>query len=84
VQVASFWGTYPSEVGVDAEVGGAGVGRWERRDDLDLGGCEPDLFLGLARRGLEERGVGGLVFAAGEAELVCVSTARAADDEHEP
>jgi len=50
----------------------------------DLCACEPDLFLSLAQRGLEQRGVAGLVLAAGQAELVSVSTERAADDEHEP
>jgi hypothetical protein len=46
--------------------------------------CEPDLFLCLAQRGLEQRRVAGLALAAGEAELVSVTTKRAADDEHEP
>jgi hypothetical protein len=69
---------------VDAQAGGAGVDRRERRDDLDLVACEPDFFLCLAQRGLEQRGVAGLVLAAGEAELVSVLTERASDDEHEP
>jgi hypothetical protein len=69
---------------VDAEAGRAGVDRWERGDDLDLCACEPDFFLCLAQHGLEEGRVVGLVLAAREAELVRVSTMRAADDEDEP
>jgi hypothetical protein len=83
-EAPAFRGMYSREVGVDAEAGRAGVDRWKRRDDLDLVAFEPDLFLCLAQRGLEQRRVAGLVLAAGEAELVCVSTERAADDEHEP
>jgi hypothetical protein len=67
-----------------AESGRARVDWRELGNDRDLAPPEPDLFLCLAQRGLEQRRVAGLVLAAGEAELVCVSTERAADDEHEP
>jgi hypothetical protein len=60
------------------------VDRWERRDDLDPSASEPDLFLCFAQCGLEQGRVAGFVLAAGEAELVSVSTECASGDEHEP
>jgi len=51
---------------VDAVAGDEGVGRRQRLAELDRGGVEADLLLGLAQRGRGEVGVRRVATAAGE------------------
>jgi hypothetical protein len=62
-----------ADEGVDAVAGDKGRDRREGADQLDGGGVESDLLLGLAQRGRREVGIVGILAATGEGDLAGVA-----------
>lgn len=66
--------TEPADEGDNEVAADAGEDAGQRAEDFDVAGDEAKLFVGFAQGGGLERGVGGVVSAAGEGDFAAVAS----------